>query len=373
MNRRVLRYGFYSLCAIVMISCAGQSTVPVVNGGANAPNRALKPSSSCYSGDNGTPYTTSATVTFYGWPDNSPPGAAIAHPVIHSVAGGDGSYCNPTTFATEPTSSENKKFPYGTRLYVPLVQKYFIREDDCTTSGPQGLGCSGTWFDLWIGGDANSNSNDVINCENSITPNGKVNVIVHPDSSEPVAWTGPIWSDQLGCNKGGTKPTPTPSPHPSTSPTASPTPGGGSNATIGWYDYFQNGNGCSIAHPVIHSCAGGSGTYSNPITFAAPTSDNSSVPYGTRLYLPSLQRYFIREDDCSSSDCSNGSTFLLWIGGNSSDVASDMQSCENYLTSNYLKNPNTPVVLNPASNEPVSSLGQIWNENDGTCNGSSNY
>src|SRR5580693_6473343 len=47
-----------------------------------------------------------ATVTFYGWPDNDPPGKAIAHPVIHQRAGGDGTYCNPTTFATERANNK---------------------------------------------------------------------------------------------------------------------------------------------------------------------------------------------------------------------------------------------------------------------------
>jgi hypothetical protein len=47
------------------------------------------------------PTTVQATITFYGWPDNSPPGNKIAHGIIHKRAGGDGTYCNPTTFATE--------------------------------------------------------------------------------------------------------------------------------------------------------------------------------------------------------------------------------------------------------------------------------
>src|SRR5271155_3846774 len=148
MKRQPILAGLYVMFVLSLISCAGQSTTPQsgLNAGQNASTarRGIgKPdASSCYSGDTGTPTTVSATVTYYGWPDNSPPGAAIAHPVIHATAGGVGSYCDPTTFATEPTSAENKEIPYGTRIYVPAVDKYFIREDDCTTSGPQGLGCS---------------------------------------------------------------------------------------------------------------------------------------------------------------------------------------------------------------------------------------
>jgi hypothetical protein len=375
MKRRLMIGAGCIVAALSLISCGG--SIPSTHSGASSmakpatPTRSID-STSCYSGDNGTPTTVSATVTFYGWPDNSPPGAAIAHPVIHSVAGGDGSYCNPTTFATEPTSSENSLIPYGTRIYVPFIHKYFIREDDCTASGPSvgsgSNGCSGVWTDLWIGGDSSSNMTAVVNCENNLTPGSKQNIILHAPPGEYVNWYGPIWNDQLGCNAGGS---PVPSPSPSPKPTATPS-GGNAVATITWYDYFDNGDSCAIAHPVIHSCAGGTGTYSNPITFAAYT-NNSAVPYGARIYLPSLQRYFIREDDCDSSNCPNNSTFILWIGGNSSDNSTDMGNCETYLTNNFTSNPNTPIIMNPPSNEPVSSLGQIWNENNGECNGSYNY
>jgi len=370
-----------SIAAAALLPSCGERSTPAPPAGTPVFEKLAPPP--CYSGDNGTPYTASATVTFYGWPDNSPPGNQIAHPVIHNVASGDGSYCNPTTFATEPTSSENKKIPYGTRIYVPLVQKYFIREDDCTTSGPQGLGCSGLWFDLWIGGDASSNPNTVINCENSLTPSGSVSVVIHPPNNEPVAWTGAIFNDPNLCNKNpnpSPSPSPTHSPSPSPSPSRSPsptpsptsTPGGSITANVEWYDYFDNGNSCAIAHPVIHSCAGGSGTWSDPITFATSTSNNSIYPYGSVIYMAALQRYFIREDDCGSGQCT-GNTFNIWIGGNSSDNQTDMAACETYLTNTYLSNGQTTIVVNPPSNEPVSPLGQIWNESNGECNGSYNY
>ncbi len=117
-----------------------------------------------------------ATITFYGWPDNDPPGKAIAHPVVHQRAGGDGTYCNPTTFATE--RANNKAIPYGTKIYVPILKQYFVREDDCAPSGPPvgsgNNGCYKLWFDLWIGGNGKSNTNAVVNCEDSMTPNAKV-------------------------------------------------------------------------------------------------------------------------------------------------------------------------------------------------------
>jgi hypothetical protein len=141
------------------------------------------------------PANIKATITFYGWPDNSPPGNQIAHPVIHKHAGGDGTYCNPTTFATE--RSNNKRIPYGTKLYVPFLKQYFVREDLCAASGPSkgsgSNGCYGLWFDLWIGGTAKSRSHAVIACELKLTRSGEVPVVLWPHDGMPVAHPGPIY------------------------------------------------------------------------------------------------------------------------------------------------------------------------------------
>lgn len=170
-----------------------------------ASRSALPPSSegnaataaSCYVVKN-NPTTVKATITFYGWPDNSPPGNQIAHPVIHKHAGGDGTYCNPTTFATE--RANNQTIPYGIKIYVPFIKQYFIREDLCASSGPKrgsgSNGCHKLWFDLWIGGTAKSNKHAVIACERQLTPNGKVDVILWPGSGLPVAHAGPIYRSQ---------------------------------------------------------------------------------------------------------------------------------------------------------------------------------
>jgi hypothetical protein len=144
------------------------------------------------------PATVKATITFYGWPDNSPPGNQIAHPVIHKHAGGDGTYCNPTTFATE--RANNATIPYGIKIYVPFIKQYFVREDLCASSGPKrgsgSNGCHKLWFDLWIGGRAKSNKHAVIACERALTPPSKVDVILSPDEGLPVAHPGPIYRDR---------------------------------------------------------------------------------------------------------------------------------------------------------------------------------
>ncbi|HXO18263.1 MAG TPA: hypothetical protein VN909_08825 [Candidatus Dormibacteraeota bacterium] len=144
------------------------------------------------------PTNVKATITFYGWPDNSPPGNKIARPILHRHAGGDGTYCNPTTFATE--RKNNKQIPYGIKIYVPFLKQYFIREDECAPSGPPtgsgSNGCYKLWFDLWIGGNAKSKPHAVVLCERNLTPNQQVPVVLWPRDGMPVAHAGPIYRNQ---------------------------------------------------------------------------------------------------------------------------------------------------------------------------------
>jgi hypothetical protein len=143
-------------------------------------------------------------VTLYGWPDNSPPGDAIAYPenggypTIHDVASGVGTYANPITYATDQA-----ELAVGTIVYYPYLHRYFIMEDDCTEcdedwtgSGPDG-GPGLYHIDLWIGGE-NGNSNDVINCEDNLTQNSE-QVIIDPPSTEPVDTTPLFNSSTNAC------------------------------------------------------------------------------------------------------------------------------------------------------------------------------
>lgn len=183
------------LGSVVALAACGQFT-----GGPAIPPQSSDASAiptSCYVVKQ-DPTDVKATITFYGWPDNSPPGNKIAHPIIHKHAGGDGTYCNPTTFATE--RANDKAIPYGIKIYVPFIKQYFIREDLCAASGPKSgsgsQGCRGLWFDLWIGGTATSNKHAVIACERKLTPNGKVDVILWPDDGLPVEHAGAIYRNQ---------------------------------------------------------------------------------------------------------------------------------------------------------------------------------
>jgi hypothetical protein len=131
-------------------------------------------------------------ITFYGFPDNSPPGTVIEFPQIHDQAGGTGTFDDPITFATDP-----RLFSPGQVIYVPRLSKYFIMEDLCTNSGPgdQGNGCVNDFdaglahIDLWTGGTADSDVQAQLNCEDSLTTSNE-DIIVDPDPNQPV-------SDQL--------------------------------------------------------------------------------------------------------------------------------------------------------------------------------
>jgi hypothetical protein len=178
---------------VLLLTACAQQVVPQVR----PPLPAAFGPSSCYI-TTVAPANAMATITFYGYPDNTPPGRAIAHPVIHQRAGGDGTYCNPTTFATE--KSNDTAIPYGTKIYVPFIKQYFVREDLCAASGPPvgsgSNGCYKLWFDLWIGGNAHSNVSALVACERNLTPNRKVRVILDPGPNLPVAHPGSIYRNR---------------------------------------------------------------------------------------------------------------------------------------------------------------------------------
>lgn len=72
--------------------------------------------------------TVTGHLTFYGAGDNCPPGGEIAYPVLHKEAGGNGTYDDPITCA-----SDKSWLPKGTKVYIEAVEKYFIMEDDVST------------------------------------------------------------------------------------------------------------------------------------------------------------------------------------------------------------------------------------------------
>jgi Ricin-type beta-trefoil lectin domain-like len=123
------------------------------------------------------------------------------------------------------------------------------------------------------------------------------------------------------------------------------------NMYVTFYGWLDNSPpSATIAYPQIHSTAGGTGTYSNPITFAC---DESELAPGTIIYVAFVKKYFIMEDDCTEcdSDWSNGKKrhVDLWTGGTAAS-GDGLLECEDALTQS-----SAPVIVSPSSSESVSS------------------
>ncbi len=132
----------------------------------------------------------------------------------------------------------------------------------------------------------------------------------------------------------------------------------------GWPDNSPPGAGIAFpksdGNPTIHNSAGGTGTYSDPITFAT---DQSELAPGTRVYYPYLHRYFIMEDECTEcdQDWNQGKYHIdLWIGGKGGN-SNDVINCEDDLTQDSAK-----VIINPPSNESVDTT-PLFNSSTNTC------
>ncbi len=125
-----------------------------------------------------------AFMTSYTYWDNTPPGSAnISHPIIHSKAGGTGTYTDPITLAVGHVITNGKStldYSAGTKFYVPNIRKYFIVEDTCGDGNtPQNGPChslvkapSGAqaWLDMWIDG-ASVNNSTANKCAETLTGN----------------------------------------------------------------------------------------------------------------------------------------------------------------------------------------------------------
>ncbi|HEV8064412.1 MAG TPA: RICIN domain-containing protein [Acidimicrobiales bacterium] len=139
----------------------------------------------------------------------------------------------------------------------------------------------------------------------------------------------------------------------------------------GWYD--NSPPGCATAYS---GCAGGIGTYAHPITFA---SDKAELPVGTKVYYPTVEKYFVMGDDCQECDEDwagkgpDGGPHLyhldLWIGGKGANEFAAI-NCEDALTQGM---PNgapllTPFIVNPPAGMPVSTE-DLFNAKTGHCYG----
>jgi hypothetical protein len=128
----------------------------------------------------------------------------------------------------------------------------------------------------------------------------------------------------------------------------------------GWAD--NSPPGPIIAHPCLHGSAGGTGTFSDPVTFAT---DVSELGWCQVIYVPYMKRYFIHEDECTECDRNWSSLHLyrfdMWAGGDSASRNQPerraLRACESTWTrGNSIDDPNNPtIILNPPSNLPVTT------------------
>ena len=136
------------------------------------------------------------------------------------------------------------------------------------------------------------------------------------------------------------------------------------------YTYWDNTppGSSDISNPIVHQKAGGTGTYSDPITLAvghsfATGKDVLDYAEGTKFYLPYLKRYFIVEDTCGDgSHPENGPCHTgyqghpwldLWIDG-ANGTRTTSNTCAEDITEVHL------IIQNPASNYVVIA-GPVYN------------
>jgi hypothetical protein len=157
------------------------ASAPSAQPGATTPKTSTSSSSAAV---RPTGIRVSAYVTAYSWHDNDPPGGTISDPVLHSTAGGTGSYADPITLAVAKGA-----YPPGTRLYLAAVRRYFIVEDTCAACG--GLP---VWVDMWLDG-REASAAAVQDCASSLT--GQYDLLLDPSPGLPVD-AGPLYGSS-GC------------------------------------------------------------------------------------------------------------------------------------------------------------------------------
>jgi 3D (Asp-Asp-Asp) domain-containing protein len=141
-------------------------------------------------GEAGTMQTVE--MTFYGWADNSPPGASIAYPksggfpTIHDTAGGTGTYADPITYATDKS-----ELPIGTIVYAPVIEKYLVMEDDCGQCDTDWSGSMMWHIDVWMNSNGTETTSALAACEDQWTQN-TTTIEVNPPPGRAVT-TAPLF------------------------------------------------------------------------------------------------------------------------------------------------------------------------------------
>jgi len=125
----------------------------------------------------------------------------------------------------------------------------------------------------------------------------------------------------------------------------------------------QGGNNATISCGVIHKTAGGTGTYTDPITVAVPghAGQGTQIPCGTEIYMPDYQRYFIVEDT-GATDYTDAKHIDIYVGGEGSSADASQKCMDPVTTSDGSPRKAT---INPQPGLPVEP-GPITGP-DGKC------
>ncbi|OJJ50249.1 hypothetical protein ASPZODRAFT_164235 [Penicilliopsis zonata CBS 506.65] len=131
--------------------------------------------------------------TFFGFPDNHPPGAGIAFDCGRGhIAGGLGTFEDPVTFA-----SAVNEFNSCEVIYAPSLHKYLRFEDvceQCTIDWANGV----RHIDIWTGNNSFDGGDIQIACENNLTTTGQF-IVRGPPASLPLDTTPLFDSNSLAC------------------------------------------------------------------------------------------------------------------------------------------------------------------------------
>ncbi|PKY05859.1 hypothetical protein P168DRAFT_326164 [Aspergillus campestris IBT 28561] len=141
------------------------------------------------------------SYTFYGYPDNDPPGADIMHDCGRGTsAGGIGTFANPLTMATAPGELNNCEV-----VYSPYLRKYLINEDYCEQCKTDWV--SHIWHvDIWLGGNSTTQGTEQLDCEGKLTPAEESQVVVRDPSKDLPVDASVFYTpgDKAACNTAST-------------------------------------------------------------------------------------------------------------------------------------------------------------------------
>jgi hypothetical protein len=120
---------------------------------------------------------------------------------------------------------------------------------------------------------------------------------------------------------------------------------------MSFYSYLDGGTN-TIAYPVsqgfftTHNAAGGTGTFSNPLTAASSV---SVFGIGTKLYVPALLKYVVTEDSCATCDqdwsSSRKRDLRIWSGGDSSTLSTAISACQTSLINGVTQSASGSIVI----------------------------